>query len=66
MPSIRIEGERSITKEYVENNSAISKMLHERSVRPEALPLAEDVKKLRCKLDGDIRKIEKAAKKGKS
>lgn len=58
-----LKGERSITQEHVDNNLAIRKMLRERGVRPEALPPAEDVKKLQRKLDGDIRNIEKAAKK---
>jgi DNA-damage-inducible protein D len=40
-------------------------MLIERGVKPEALPPAEDVKKLQRKLDGDEKKLLKAVKKKK-
>jgi DNA-damage-inducible protein D len=38
-------------------------MLQERGVKPEALPPADDVKKLQRKLDGEEKKILKEAKK---
>jgi DNA-damage-inducible protein D len=58
-----LKGEDSISDEHIENNKAVRKMLIERGVRPEALPPSEDVKKLQRKLDSDIKKIEKEAKK---
>jgi len=58
-----LKGENQITTEHVENNKAVRKMLIERGVKPEALPSAEDVKKLRRKLEGDEKKILKDVKK---
>lgn len=44
-----LHGEVSITKEHVDNNAAVRKMLTERGIIPEDLPAAEDVKKVeRC------------------
>ena len=60
-----MKGDFSISNEHIENNKAVRKMLLERGVRPEALPPSEDVKKLQRKLDSDIKKIEKEAKKEK-
>lgn len=56
-----LKGESSITIEHVENNKAVRKMLHERGVKPEALPPAEDVKKVKRKLEGEVKKILKEA-----
>ena len=39
-------GELSVTTEHVQNNTEIRKMLGERGIKPEALPPAEDIKKL--------------------
>ena len=58
-----LKGETKISVEHIENNTAVRKMLHERGVRPEHLPPAEDIKKLSRKLDGDQKKIVKRAKK---
>lgn len=52
-----IKGEPRITKEHIDNNLAIRRMLIERGVRPENLPPAEDVKKIQRKLNSDIKKI---------
>ena len=41
-----LHGEVSITKEHVDNNAAVRKMLTERGIIPENLPAAEDVKKV--------------------
>ena len=41
---------------------AVKKMLQYRSVKPEALPPAEDVKKVQRKLDGDDKKIIRETK----
>jgi DNA-damage-inducible protein D len=56
-------GENAISTEHVENNQAVRKMLIERGVRPEALPPAEDVKKVQRKLEGDEQKLLKDVKK---
>jgi DNA-damage-inducible protein D len=40
-----LKGQIQITKEHVENNKAVRKMLHERGVKPEQLPPSEYVKK---------------------
>ncbi|WP_008587650.1 hypothetical protein [Niabella soli] len=38
-------------------------MLNERGVQPETLPVAEDIAKLKRKLDGDAKKILKDTRK---
>ncbi len=60
-----LKGEQLITKEHIDNNLAVRKMLNERGVKPETLPPAEDVKKLQRKLEGDEKKILKQIQKGK-
>jgi len=45
-----LKGETPIAKEHVDNNLAVRKMLEERGVKPEALPPAEDVKKIKKRL----------------
>lgn len=60
-----LRGENKITDEHVENNRAVRKMLAERGVKPEALPPAEDVKKLQRKLESDEKKLLKGVKKNK-
>lgn len=61
-----LTGETEISGEHVENNRAVRKMLIERGVKPEALPPAEDVKKVQRKLQGDEKKLLKDVKKKKS
>jgi DNA-damage-inducible protein D len=60
-----LSGESQISNEHVENNQAVRRMLIERGVKPEALPPAEDVKKLQRKLDGDEKRLLKDVKKKK-
>ena len=55
-------GETKITNEHIDNNQAIRKMLKERGVKPELLPAAEDVKKLKRKLENEKEKILKIKK----
>lgn len=57
-----LQGNEKISREHVENNLAVRKMLIERGVKPEALPPAEDIKKLKRKLESDEKKIEQEAK----
>lgn len=47
----------TITKEHVDNNIAVRKMLLERGVKPENLPPAEDVKKVERRLANDEKKV---------
>lgn len=60
-----LTGESQISAEHVENNIAVRKMLGERGVKPEQLPPAEDVGKVKRRLHGDEKKIIKDLKKGK-
>lgn len=60
-----LKGENQISKEHVDNNIAVRKMLKERGVLPEKLSALEDVKKVQRELDNDEKKILKEAKKGK-
>jgi DNA-damage-inducible protein D len=56
-------GENQISNEHIENNKAVRKMLGERGVKPENLPVLEDVKKVQRKLDADEKKILKETQK---
>ncbi|MDO8754146.1 MAG: DNA damage-inducible protein D [Anaerolineales bacterium] len=60
-----LSGEGQISNEHIENNQAVRRMLIERGVKPEALPPAEDVKKVQRKLDSDEKKLLKDVKKKK-
>ena len=60
-----LKGERQISTEHIDNNIAVRKMLGERGVKPEQLPPAEDLGKVKRRLDGDEKKIIKDLKKGK-
>ncbi|WP_345081942.1 hypothetical protein [Nemorincola caseinilytica] len=60
-----LKGESEITKEHVENNIAVRRMLAERGVQPEQLPPAEDLGKVKRRLDKAEKKIVKDLKKGK-
>ncbi len=57
-----LRGEGHIGKEHVDNNLAVRKMLKERGVQPEALPPAEDLKKVSRRIDSDGKKITKEVK----
>uniref|UniRef100_A0AB33J0Q0 DNA damage-inducible protein D n=1 Tax=Prevotella sp. GTC17253 TaxID=3236793 RepID=A0AB33J0Q0_9BACT len=52
-----LQGETSITREHVDNNAAVRKMLTERGIIPENLPPAEDVKKVERRLMSEQKKI---------
>lgn len=58
-----LKGDGSISKEHIDNNLSVRKMLKERGVKPEELPAAEDVKKLQRKLKTEKEKLTKAGKK---
>jgi DNA-damage-inducible protein D len=57
-----LQGSDAISKEHVDNNIAVRKMLKERGVQPEALPAAEDVKKVQRRLEVEEKKILKGKK----
>ncbi|MCF6341654.1 MAG: DNA damage-inducible protein D [Bacteroidales bacterium] len=58
-------GDNDITNEHVENNTEVRKILLKRGVKPENLPSAEDVKKVKRKLERTEKKILRAIKKEK-
>lgn len=60
-----LKGADRISKEHVENNKAVRQMLLQRGVKPEELPAAEDIQKVKRKLDGDGKQVLKEAKKTK-
>ena len=60
-----LRGHVFIEKEHVDNNKAVREMLTKRSIFPEALPAAEDVKKLERKLKADEKKLLTDTKKKK-
>lgn len=56
-------GENPITKEHIQNNKSVRTMLGSRGIKPEELPVAEDIKKVERKTASDEKKIEKTTKK---
>lgn len=58
-----LQGEASITREHVDNNAAVRKMLTERGIIPENLAPAEDVKKVERRLASEQKKLLKNKKK---
>ena len=56
-------GEQSITKEHIQNNKSVRDMLGKRNIKPEELPVAEDIKKVERKAASEEKKIEKSTKK---
>ena len=52
-----LHGETSISKEHVDNNLAVRKMLLERGIVPEDLPAAEDIKKVVRRLASEQKKV---------
>lgn len=60
-----LKGDNKISKEHVDNNTEVRKILLKRGVKPENLPPAEDVKKLQRKLDSDEKNVLKSTKKKK-
>jgi DNA-damage-inducible protein D len=59
-----LQSETMITKEHIDNNAAVRRILLERGVVPEDLPAEEDVKKVERRLASEIKKaIENKQKK---
>lgn len=58
-----LKGDTLITREHVENNKAVRKILRDRGVIPENLPVAEDVKKVQRRLESEEKKVLRDVKK---
>jgi len=58
-----LKGDGQITKEHIENNLAVRKMLQDRGVKPEQLPPSEDIKKVERRLESEEKQILKEVKK---
>ncbi len=52
-----LASEQSITSEHVKNNRDVRKLLADRSIQPEALPPAEDIKKLERRVKAEEKKL---------
>ncbi len=57
-----LRGQAPILKEHTDNNKAVRKMLHERGIKPESLPAAEDVNKVKRRLQTEGKKMLKQVK----
>ena len=58
-----LKGDRAITREHVDNNWEVRSMLIKRGVKPEELPAAEDVEKVRRRLASEQKQLLKGTKK---
>jgi DNA-damage-inducible protein D len=58
-----LKGDTQITKEHIDNNLAVRKILQDRGVKPEQLPPSEDIKKVERRLESEEKKILKEVKK---
>lgn len=58
-----LQGEVSITKEHIQNNSSVREMLDKRGIKPENLPPAEDIKKLERRVKNEEKKLAHKAEK---
>ena len=54
-----LQGESPITREHVQNNKSVRQMLGARGIKPEDLPVAEDIKKVERRVASNEKKIEK-------
>ena len=52
-----LQGESPITQEHIQNNRSVRQMLGERGIRPEELPPAEDIKKLKRRVKSAEKKL---------
>ena len=55
-----LHGESDISREHVRNNQDVRKILTDRNIKPEALPPAEDVKKVERRLKSEQKLLPKA------
>ncbi|MDR3221981.1 MAG: DNA damage-inducible protein D [Candidatus Accumulibacter sp.] len=54
-----LQGEHAITREHVQNNQSVRDMLGQRGIKPEQLPVEEDIKKLERRVKSDEKRLEK-------
>lgn len=62
MTSVNVErkdlrGVATISNEHIDNNKAVRQMLLQRGIKPEQLPVAEDIKKVERRLKADEKKL---------
>ena len=58
-----LKGLNPISNEHIDNNAAVRSMLLHRGVKPENLPPAEDIKKVKRKLENEDKKLVSEANK---
>jgi DNA-damage-inducible protein D len=58
-----LKNTNEITKEHIDNNTAVRKMLKDRGVKPEELPPDEDVKKVQRRIEGEKKNLAKGISK---
>ncbi len=58
-----LQGEQSISHEHIQNNLRVRQVLKDSDIRPEALPVAEDLSKVKRRLVSDEKKLAKGAAK---
>lgn len=56
-----LHGEGAITAEHIQNNTTVRNMLGQRGIRPEELPVAEDIKKVERRVSAEEKKIERTS-----
>jgi len=56
-------GEYHITEEHIQNSSSVREILGKRGIKPEKLPVAEDIKKVERRVASHEKNIEKTTKK---
>lgn len=54
-----LQGEPAITVEHVDNNSSVREMLEQRGIKPENLPLSEDIRKLERRVQKEDKQLAK-------
>ena len=54
-----LNGEQPITDEHIQNNESVRELLVGRGIKPEELPVAQDLKKLERKVKSDEKKLIK-------
>jgi DNA-damage-inducible protein D len=60
-----LKGQAKISREHIENNLAVRKILKERGIKPELLAAAEDTEKIKRRLSSDEKNVLNTVKKGK-
>lgn len=61
-----LKDEAPITREHVNNNEAVRKILGERGIQPENLPAEEDIKKMKRRVESENKKLAQTSKKLRS